>query len=90
MLRLPTDGLTADAQRNLDRFRQTSAAREIEDDPREWTVVEWTWTPGPPMRVHLRDPAGDIVDFVMDDTGMWQLWREPLERRVHVPNSLER
>jgi hypothetical protein len=90
MLRMPTHALTIEAKRNLQRFYDTSAAREIEDDSRTWTVVEWTWGAGPPMRVHLRDEKGDVVDFIMDDAGAWQLWREPIERRTAVKVALER
>jgi hypothetical protein len=90
MLRMPTHALTTEAKRNLQRFYDTSAAREIEDDSRTWTVVEWTWGAGPPMRIHLRDDKGDVVDFIMDNAGAWQLWREPIERRTAVKVPLER
>jgi hypothetical protein len=86
MLRLPAGSLTQDARENLDRFLATSAAKEIEDDPSEWKVIEWTWTKEPPIRVHLRNEASQqVIDFVMDATGVWQLWREPMERRLHHP-----
>ena len=88
MLRMPTDAFTDEAKRNLQRFYHTSAAREIEDDPRTWTVVEWTWGAGPPLRVHLRDESGDVIDFVMDDAGLWQLWREPIEPRTPETSGL--
>jgi hypothetical protein len=90
MLRMPTHALTAEAKRNLQRFYHTSAAREIEDDARSWRVVEWTWGAGPPMRVHLRDETGDVIDFVMDDAGLWQLWREPIEPRIAATSGLTR
>jgi hypothetical protein len=87
---MPTRALTDEAKRNLQRFYHTSAAREIEDDARSWTVVEWTWGAGPPMRVHLRDETGDVIDFVMDDAGLWQLWREPIELRTAATSGLTR
>jgi hypothetical protein len=88
MLTMPAVALTDEAKRNLQRFYHTSAAREIEDDPRSWTVVEWTWGAGPPLRVHLRDETGDVIDFIMDDAGGWQLWREPIEPKIAVPSDL--
>jgi hypothetical protein len=87
---MPVDASTAEAKRNLQRFYDTSAAREMEDDPRTWTVIEWTWGLGPPFRVHLRDESGDVVDFVMDDAGLWQLWREPIEPATPETSDLSR
>ena len=90
MLTMPAVALTDEAKRNLQLFFHTSAAREIEDDPRSWTVVEWTWGAGPPVRVHLRDETGDVIDFIMDDAGVWHLWREPIEPKIAEPSDLTR
>ncbi len=90
MLRIPTTGLTDEAKANLDRFAGTAAAREMEDDPRTWTVIEWTRDAGPPIRVHLRDEGGDVIDFIMDDAGVWQLWREPIDPKISTPSDLPR
>jgi hypothetical protein len=90
MLRMPGGALTGDAKRNLERFFATSAAREIEDDPHSWTVVEWTWGAGPPIRVHLRAENHEVIDFVMDATGVWQLWREPIDRKIALHDHLAR
>jgi hypothetical protein len=40
--------------------------------------------------VHLRDETGDVIDFVMDDAGLWQLWREPIELRTAATSGLTR
>ena len=77
MLRMPDSHVTETARRNLDRFRATSAASELEDDSRTWSVVEWSWSAGPPLRVQLRSDAGQVVDFVMDESGIWRMRREP-------------
>lgn len=90
MLRMPTRALTQAAKKNLDRFFRTSAAREIEDDPRTWTVIEWTWVAGPPMRVALRDEECAVIDFVMDAAGLWHLWREPMDPKIVIPSDLAR
>ena len=90
MLRMPAEACTDEAKRNLQRFYDTSAAREMEDDPRTWTVIEWTWGAGPPLRVHVRDESGDVVDFVMDDAGLWQLWREPIKPAIPETSDLSR
>jgi hypothetical protein len=90
MLRMPTRALTVEAKKNLERFLRTSAAREMEDDSRTWTVVEWSWVSGPPMRVHLRDEQSAVVDFVMDAGGTWQLCREPMDAKIVIPADLAR
>ena len=73
MLRMPSAHVTDFARRNLERFRATSAASELEDDKQLWTVVEWSWTDGPPLRVRLRSDLGRITDFVMDEAGRWRM-----------------
>jgi hypothetical protein len=77
MLRLPTRHVTEAARRNLDAFQSTSAAKELADDTCRWDVVEWSWAAGPPMRVTLRSEHGDVVDFEMDETGIWRVFRDP-------------
>jgi hypothetical protein len=77
MLRMPSAHVTERARRNLERFRATSAASELDDDPRTWVVVEWSWTDGPPLRVRLRNEGGQLVDFVMDASGVWRLRQDP-------------
>jgi hypothetical protein len=80
MLRMPTQHVTEIARQNLSRFRATSAASELDDDARRWTVSEWTWAEGPPLRVQLRSDTGEVIDFVMDATGVWRLKRESIGR----------
>ncbi|MBV9949227.1 MAG: hypothetical protein JOZ69_20425 [Myxococcales bacterium] len=78
MLRMPSHHVTETARRNLDRFRATSAASELDDDARTWTAVEWSWVPGPPFRVQFRSEDGETVDFLMDEAGNWRMKREPI------------
>jgi hypothetical protein len=88
LIQMPKGALTAAARRNLKRFQETAAARELEDDARTWRAVEWSWVEGPPMRVHLRCERGEVVDFVMDETGGWRMEREPIESKVRTPSDL--
>lgn len=87
---MPARALTLEAKRNLERFFGTSAAREIEDDPQLWKVVEWTWGVGPPLRVHLRNENREVIDFTMDATGVWRLCREPIDPKIAVRDPLAR
>jgi len=88
MLRLPTGSITQAARRNLETFQTTSAAKELADDARTWDAVAWSWAPGPPLHVTLRNERGDVVDFVMDAEGLWRMHanpnvpKEPLARVV--------
>jgi hypothetical protein len=85
---MPKGALTAAARRNLKRFQETGAARELEDDARTWRVVEWSWVEGPPMRVHLRCDRGEVIDFVMDEACVWRLAREPIDPKVRTPGDV--
>ena len=78
MLVMPTRHVTPAARRNLDRFRATSAACELQDDARRWTVIEWSWTESGPIRVNLRSDAGASVHFAMDASGVWQMRHDRL------------
>jgi hypothetical protein len=88
LIQMPKGALTTAARRNLKRFQETAAARELEDDPRTWRIVEWSWVEGPPLRVHLRCDRGEVVDFVMDEAGVWRMQREPIESKVQTPSDL--
>ena len=77
MLRMPTRHVTATAQSNLDRFRTTSAAKDLDEDTFAWTVVEWSWTQGPPLHVNVRSEAGEVRDFLMDEEGVWRVQCDP-------------
>lgn len=77
MLRMPTQYVTEAARRNLDAFESTSAAKDLADNPRRWDVVEWSWAAGPPLRVTLRSEQGDVLDFEMDEDGVWRTYRDP-------------
>jgi len=85
---MPKGALTAAGRRNLKRFQETGAARELEDDARTWRVVAWSWVEGPPMRVYLRCDRGEVIDFVMDEAGVWRLEREPIDSKVRTPSDV--
>jgi hypothetical protein len=77
MLHLPSRYVTEAARHNLALFCATSAAKELDEDTRSWSVVEWSWHEGPPLRVFLRSDRGDVLDFVMDEDGVWRIGRDP-------------
>ncbi|HEY3818228.1 MAG TPA: hypothetical protein VGL81_13705 [Polyangiaceae bacterium] len=85
MLRLPTGPITSAARHNLDAFQTTSAASELASDAHTWTAVAWSWVPGPPLRVTLRSERGDVVDFEMDEQGLWRMYPDPNEPKEPPP-----
>jgi hypothetical protein len=75
VLHLPSRNVSETAASNLERFAETAFARRLREDRQHWDVVEWSWTSEPPVRVQLRSTGGDVVEFVMDETGSW--WVHP-------------
>jgi hypothetical protein len=74
MIRWPSESvLTPAAQANLERFKVTAAARELERDPRVWTLAEWSWTQEPEMHVLLRNESLAEILFSFDESGTWRL-----------------
>jgi hypothetical protein len=85
MLHFPSRNVSAHAQRNLDFFRHTSLAKQLEQDVRQWSVVEWSWAPGPPLRVQVRSDLGDVLEFVMDEPGVWRAHPDAIVRHEPLP-----
>jgi hypothetical protein len=57
----------------LDRFKKTAAAKELEQDAREWTFVSWAWMPDPPHNLVLRSADMEERYVVMEADGRWQM-----------------
>jgi hypothetical protein len=87
MVRMPPTVPTRIAKTNLEYFAASAAARELDDDSRVWTVVEWSWTPGPPMTIVLRSDRGETTDFIVDASGTWRMRREPIEPKIKHPDE---
>ena len=81
MLHLPSHHVSRDAASNLDRFGETALAKRLREDSRHWNVIEWSWTPEPPVRVQVRSDEGEVLEFVMDESGSW--WAHPDANAPH-------
>lgn len=57
----------------LDRFKKTAAAKELEQDSREWSFVSWAWLPEPPYALVLRSADSEERYFLMEGDGRWQM-----------------
>jgi hypothetical protein len=88
MIRMPAVVASSIGKKNLELFASSAAARELEDRAELWTVVEWSWTAGPPLRYVLRRARGDRVDVVVDSEGVWRMSREPLEPKIRTPRDI--
>jgi hypothetical protein len=88
MLHLPAVVASSIGKKNLELFASSAAAREFEARPEVWTVVEWSWTAGPPLRFVLRDMRGERVDVIVEDGGVWRMSREPVEPKIHAPRDI--
>jgi|GEM_PF-2392463 hypothetical protein len=87
MVRMPPTVPTQTGKKNLEIFAASAAARELDERPDIWTVVEWSWTPAPPLRVVLRSDQGDRRDVVIDASGVWRMQREPVEPKIGPPTE---
>jgi hypothetical protein len=66
----------------LRRFRETSAAADLESSKETWRVVAWPWTRELPQRVLLENEAHGAIAVSMGEGGIWTVSDEP--RAVHV------
>lgn len=78
--------LKSEGREGLKRFRETSAAAELESSKETWRVVAWPWTSEPPLRVMLENDAHDVVSVTMADGGLWLLSDE---ERTAIPRTVE-
>ncbi len=77
MIEWPNDDkLDSTSLANVERFRQTAAALELEDDPETYALVSWARTEEPPARMMLRRKSDQrTLVFTMENTGTWTLQR---------------
>jgi hypothetical protein len=74
MIRWPADKkLTPDAKTNLERFRQTAAAKALEAESQTWHFQNWSWTTDAPVRLILENPDHHVLTFTLDGHGMWTM-----------------
>lgn len=83
--RMKTEG-----REGLRRFRDTSAAAELEASKEKWTVSAWPWTSEPPLRVMLENDAHEVISVTMTEGGMWLLADEARAVHMRTVESLER
>ena len=82
--------LRQEAREGLRRFRETSAAAELEASTATWTVSAWPWTNEPPLRVLLENEAHDVVSVTLREGGIWLMANEQRTAHVRSAEALDR
>ena len=55
----------------LERFKKAGVAKELEQDSREWVLVNWPWVPDPPFTIVARATDGEERRCIMGEDGLW-------------------
>lgn len=79
-----------EGREGLRRFRETSAAADLEASKATWRVVAWPWTSELPQRVVLENDAHGAVAVTMGEGGIWRLSEEPRAVIVRSEEALDR
>jgi|HubBroStandDraft_1064217.scaffolds.fasta_scaffold106832_2 hypothetical protein len=54
---------------NIERFRRTSFAKDLEEDKSPWVWVSWPRSPESPLRFELRSDPNRKATFTIDGDG---------------------
>jgi hypothetical protein len=72
MVRWPAaDRMSKTSATVLERFKKTAAAKELDQDSREWVLMNWPWVPDPPYTIVARASDGEERRCVMGEDGLW-------------------
>ncbi len=67
MVRWPApDRLSRTSAPIIERFKKTSAAKDLEQDPREWVLAQWPWLPDAPYGFTARASDGEERRIMID------------------------
>jgi hypothetical protein len=67
MVRWPaSDRLSRVSAPLIERFKKTSAAKDLEQDPREWVLANWPWLAEAPYAFTARASDGEERRIVID------------------------
>jgi hypothetical protein len=54
---------------NIERFRRTSFAKDLEEDKATWSWMSWPRSPENPLRFQLRSEDRRLATFTIDGDG---------------------
>jgi hypothetical protein len=67
MVRWPaSDRLSRTSAPLIERFKKTSAAKDLEQDPREWVLAQWPWLPDAPYGFTVLASDGEERRIMID------------------------
>ncbi len=70
MIQWPSDqGMDDVVKANVDRFRRTTFAKDLEEDKATWSLMAWPRSPEKPLRFELRSDARRLARFTIDGDG---------------------
>jgi hypothetical protein len=55
----------------LEKFKKTGVAKELEQDSREWVLMNWPWVPEPPYTIVVRASDAEERRLAMGEDGLW-------------------
>ena len=91
MIVWPEDNQMKPAGRDaLKRFRQTSAAADLDAAKETWRVVAWPWSTELPQRILLENDLHGATSVTMGEGGIWVLASEPRTMQVRSAEALDR
>lgn len=74
MVRWPTSNrLSRVSATVLERFKKTSGAKELEQDARDWVLVNWPWMPDAPYVITARASDSEQREWVGEADGIWSM-----------------
>jgi hypothetical protein len=82
--------MKSEGREGVRRFRDTSAAADLEASKEKWTIIAWPWTSEPPTRIMLENAEHDVISVTMDVDGIWLIADEARSVRIRSLESLER
>jgi hypothetical protein len=90
MIRWPSERFGSPTIRDgIARFRETAAARELDEDRHEWILETTSWTDEPPVQLVWRSEEGVETCFTREESGEWTLLPFPSAlKRPKTTNSL--
>ena len=82
MIRWPApDRISATSRAVLERFKKAGVAKELEQDSREWVLVNWPWVPDPPYMIVARASDGEQRSCEMGEDSLWTM--RPSDSTTH-------
>jgi hypothetical protein len=72
MVRWPAaDRMSTISSAVIEKFKKTGVAKDLEQDPREWVLVNWPWLAEPPYTITARASDGEQRRCVMGEDMLW-------------------